>query len=602
MRKQLLKQTSLALSVLFFAAACSGGGGDSNPTPTPTPPPTGSTPTPTPTPPASSAFTSNTETARFLTQATFGANSQKIDGLTGTSPSEWFVSELAKTPTLHTPIVQGFLDGIDDNSSNIEGFIADISPRFSFLMNAIDGDDELRQRVAFALSEILVISLLDSTLSDAPRAVAYYQDILTEHALGNYRDLLEEVTYSPAMGHYLTYLGNKKADPASGRMPDENYAREIMQLFTIGLVELNQDGSLKVGADGEPIETYDNDDITELAKVFTGLSLNNENFRRNLLANDGAHQAQRMVIFENQHSDLAKSFLTTEIPTDTLGEESIVTALDALVNHENTAPFVSHQLIQRLVTSNPSPDYIQRVSGAFAAGQFTLPNGEVVGDGRRGDLAATVAAILFDDEARNSANINSNTFGKIREPIIRFIHWSRAFDVGTVTPASMPSLWHTGDVNSLGQQGYGAPSVFNFFRPGYVPPGTESGAAELTVPELQIINAASIAGYVGTMNAFIFEGFANNDGGELVDTAEMRASFRPDYSDELALADSPSDLIDHLDIILTNGQMSQDTKDIVQDAVSAIPNVTTTDFDGPRLRVYYAVLLVMTSPDYIVQR
>lgn len=602
MRKQLLKQTSLALSVLFFAAACSGGGGDSNPTPTPTPPPTGSTPTPTPTPPASSAFTSNTETARFLTQATFGANSQKIDGLTGTSPSEWFVSELAKTPTLHTPIVQGFLDGIDDNSSNIEGFIADISPRFSFLMNAIDGDDELRQRVAFALSEILVISLLDSTLSDAPRAVAYYQDILTEHALGNYRDLLEEVTYSPAMGHYLTYLGNKKADPASGRMPDENYAREIMQLFTIGLVELNQDGSLKVGADGEPIETYDNDDITELAKVFTGLSLNNENFRRNLLANDGAHQAQRMVIFENQHSDLAKSFLTTEIPTDTLGEESIATALDALVNHENTAPFVSHQLIQRLVTSNPSPDYIQRVSGAFAAGQFTLPNGEVVGDGRRGDLAATVAAILFDDEARNSANINSNTFGKIREPIIRFIHWSRAFDVGTVTPASMPSLWHTGDVNSLGQQGYGAPSVFNFFRPGYVPPGTESGAAELTVPELQIINAASIAGYVGTMNAFIFEGFANNDGGELVDTAEMRASFRPDYSDELALADSPSDLIDHLDIILTNGQMSQDTKDIVQDAVSAIPNVTTTDFDGPRLRVYYAVLLVMTSPDYIVQR
>ncbi len=602
MLKLSLKTSIITLGLTLAVSGCSGGGGDPNPTPTPTPPPTGSTPTPTPTPPASSAFTSNTETARFLTQATFGANSQKIDGLTGTSPSEWFVSELAKTPTLHTPIVQGFLDGIDDNSSNIEGFIADISPRFSFLMNAIDGDDELRQRVAFALSEILVISLLDSTLSDAPRAVAYYQDILTEHALGNYRDLLEEVTYSPAMGHYLTYLGNKKADPASGRMPDENYAREIMQLFTIGLVELNQDGSLKLGADGESIETYDNDDITELAKVFTGLSLNNENFRRNLLANDGAHQAQRMVIFENQHSDLAKSFLTTEIAADTLGEESIATALDALVNHENTAPFVSHQLIQRLVTSNPSPDYIQRVSGAFAAGQYTLPNGEVVGDGRRGDLAATVAAILFDDEARNSVNINSNTFGKIREPIIRFIHWSRAFDVGTVTPASMPSLWHTGDVNSLGQQGYGAPSVFNFFRPGYVPPGTESGAAELTVPELQITNAASIAGYVGTMNAFIFEGFANNDGGELVDTAEMRASFRPDYSDELALADSPSDLIDHLDIILTNGQMSQDTKDIVQDAVSAIPNVTTTDFDGPRLRVYYAVLLVMTSPDYIVQR
>ncbi len=498
------------------------------------------------TPSHESTFAEMDATARFLTQATFGPRPDEVIALTGSSPSQWLLAEFSKDPSLNLPIVASYLEqqgnaacndqegsdaedeDLEDSEEDEEGEEEDeegeeedeegedtgesgdeaceeqelgidgvFAPNFAFWINAITGSDQVRQRMAFALSEIMVISNTGGEfLTDTPPAVAYYQDVLTTHALGNYRDLLEAVTYSPAMGYYLTYLANRKGDPVTGRVPDENYARELMQLFTIGLVELNMDGSSKTDINGNAIETYTNDDITGLARVFTGLAAQCNDFddrsfsceedeeedtevTNSLISNpDFLPYMEPMKMFESQHSPLEKSFLGATIPAGTNGIESITQALDIIFDHPNVPPFVSRQLIQRFVTSHPSPAYIERVATAFAAGSYTLPDGMVVGDGRRGDLQATLSAILFDDDARDMASLSDDTFGKVREPIIRFANWARAYNVSTVTPEFMPLLWNTGSPNLLGQQPYGAPSVFNFYRPGYVAPGTLTGARD----------------------------------------------------------------------------------------------------------------------------
>ena len=277
-----------------------------------------------------------------------------------------------------------------------------------FIDEAIAGDDQLRQRMVFALSEIIVVSS-NSDLDDYPESMAYYVDILSDNAFGNYRDLLKEITYAPAMASYLTYLANEKGDPEMGRVPDENYARELLQLFTIGLNELNQDGSVKLSG-GQPVEIFDNDDITGLAKVFTGMSVKGSEFYDLFndcnTRNDCPQFYQPLEVFADFHSDLEKEFLGLTIPANTAGVQSIDMALDEIFSHPNVAPFVSRQLIQRFVTSHPQPAYIRRVANAFDAGRFTLPDGTVVGTSRRGDLKATLAAVLLDNNAlREPANL-----------------------------------------------------------------------------------------------------------------------------------------------------------------------------------------------------
>ncbi|MEO1662114.1 MAG: DUF1800 family protein [Pseudomonadota bacterium] len=593
---------SAALALVLSVAACGGGGSDSGGTlpggsgsapPSPPPPP------PPPPPPVSGAFETNETTALFLSQATFGPTQANLSNLTGTSPSDWFVAELNKPASFNLDYVLNEISQPDARDTDGQlTYEKRNTPTFSFWINAIEGDDQLRQRMAFALSQILVISHAEGNfLFEAPNAVAHYQDILVSNAFGNYRDLLEEVTYSPAMGEYLTYLQNIKGDAATGRMPDENYAREVMQLFSTGLVELEQDGDV-VTQNGVPIELYTNADVTGLARVFTGLSLKGGEFWFDYrdLPEDALHSS--MQAYPEWHSELQKSFLGTTIAAGTGPEESIDLALDTLVNHPNTAPFVSRQLIQRFVTSHPEPDYIGRVSAAFAAGQYTLPNGSVVGDGRRGDLSATIAAILFDDDAREATSRDQDTFGKIREPVLRFIQWARAFDANTVTPELTFQLYNTSFAGSLSQAPYKSPSVFNFYRPGYIAPGTETGAAGLTMPELQLVNANSISNYANFMTFFIF-GFAAND----TDNPGA-ASFIPDYSDELALATDPTALVDHLDLLLTYGTTSAETKATIVNFLEEVALEVPSDpnYDGPFLRVAMGILMVMTSPDYIVQR
>jgi uncharacterized protein (DUF1800 family) len=561
------------------------------------------------------AFATTNSTARFLTQATFGPTPSDISNLTGTAAADWVVAEFNKTETLHLPLVENYLAAVSANSTVEENEFIPHTPSYAFWKNAMSASDQLRQRMAFALSEIFVVSSFgENELYEIPKGLAYYQDLMVKHAFGNYRDLLEAVTYSPAMGYYLTYMGNEKSDPDTGRVPDENYAREILQLFSIGLVMLNKDGSTITDANGKVIETYTNKDITGLAKVFTGLDLDNSKIVTDADYYEIWHQA--MIILEEDHSSAEKTFLGTTIPANTTAAESIRLALDHIANHQNVAPFISRQLIQRFVTSHPTAAYIKRVATVFEQGSYTLPNGTTIGEAKRGDLKATLAAILFDEEARSDSSRAQASFGKVREPIIRLTNWVRAFEVGTITPELTDILNNTESADTLNQHPYRSLSVFNFYRPGYVPPSTLSGVANLTIPELQIVNTNTIPSYINFMTTFIYNEMEDTDTQAQTDFFQMNnvnldasqadKSFISAYTTEKTLAADPVALVDHLNNLLTYGELSNNTREQIINVISdyavddSVDEITKTE--NINQRIYLAILMIMSSPDYLIQR
>lgn len=523
------------------------------------------------------------EATQFLTWATFGGSKSEISSLNGRDAADWLAGEFSKSPSYTLPTLTAQPRDINANieSNRVDELYWD---------HIITANDQVRQRMAFALSQIVVYS--DSAKNDQLMR-GYYQDILIRNALGNYRDLLQEVTYSPAMAEWLTYLRNRKGDPNTGRMPDENYARELLQLFTIGLVELNMDGTPKLDGQGQQIEIFDNDDIVGLAKVFTGLSYAGGDF----WARPAIGDIQQLEMYANHHSELEKSFLGTTIPAGTPGDESINTALDAIFNHPNVAPFVSRQLIQRFTQSNPSPAYVQNVATAFETGRFTADNGRQFGTGQRGDLQATLAAVLLEPTLFDApAAAGTVTTGKVREPILRFAHWARAFSITNVDAGNQRRLSDTRSAETgLSQQPFSSPSVFNFYRPGFIAPGTNSGNADLTVPEFQIVNEGSAVGYLNFMTDFAFERSPRGD--------RNYETYKPNYSDELALVDDPAGLVDHLDDLLTAGRMSDAEKADIVDIISTIEIRTNTPentADDQEDMVQAAVALVLNSPSYAV--
>ncbi len=558
-------------------------------------------------------FASEASTSRFLSQATFGATQSDLSTLVGTSVSDWLLQQFSEEPS-------DYLAALDGYQAQLPFLILNPWNRqattFAFWRHSITGDDQLRQRMVYALSQILVISNAGGdALTDYPEAVAYHQSVLTEFGFGNYRNLLEAMTYSPGMGFYLTYMGNQKEDPETGRQPDENYAREILQLFTMGLVALNDDGTLASGTNGDDSsgELYNNDDITGLAKVFTGLDRNVT--RAQSQNNPEAPEVlnswrEPMVVYPAKHAQNEKTFLGLTIPENTNAVDSITLALDQLMSVASVGPFLSRQLIQRFTTSNPSPAYISRVTQVFNDGRYTLPNGIGIGGGLRGDLKATIAAILLDRE--NLEPEAPNTFGKLREPVLRFTQWARAFNAGTVTPEYTLELYDLSSVSNYGQglaqHPFSAPSVFNFYRPGYVPPGTDSGAAGMTVPELQIVTAETIPAY---MNFITFFAMASTQHADLsvyreiggltgvnFDPELARTSFLPDYSTEKNLADDLPALFDHLNLLLAGDALSQAAVDSFIDVVAGVPVEASDDWRATRVGL--AVALVMTSADYLV--
>jgi uncharacterized protein (DUF1800 family) len=563
-------RTALAVGALaLVVAACgggSGGSGDSGPPPTPT------------------------EAARFLTQASFGPNDASLAALSQQSIRAWLDDQFARPQRLHRSTM-------DAETARLAGTgnISESTFYESWWQQAVAGDDQLRQRVTFALSQIFVVSFADSNVRSYPRGMASYYDTLGQHAFGNYRQLLEAVTLHPMMGMYLTMMRNQKEDPTTGRMPDENYAREVMQLFSIGLYELEADGTLRRDGSGEPIETYTHDDISGLAKVFTGWSWyagpNLTDRTRQRFFGNNAHPDrdwQPMQAYNRHaantdfHSASEKRFLGAVIPATSSPdpEGDLRIALDTLFNHPNTGPFIGRQLIQRLVTSNPSPAYVGRVAAAFANN----------GAGVRGDMKAVVSAVLLDPEARN-VSLADTGYGKLREPVIRLANFLRAFKA-TSQSGRYSGIGDTDDVaQRLGQTPLKAPSVFNFYRPGYAPPNTTIATAGLVAPELQIAHEVSVAGYLNYMRGWV--------------TVSNTRDVRQDYSAEIALADDPAALVERVNLLLMSGQMTDALRAQIVAAVTSRSYTGTnqTSLDAMRRdRVCIAVFLVLASPDYLTQK
>lgn len=431
----------------------------------------------------------------------------------------------------------------------------------------LSSPDTLRQRVTFALSEILVTSI--SGLSGGWKAftAAAFLDLMETEAFGNYRRLLEKVSTSAAMGEYLTYRGNVKFRASTGAMPDENYARELMQLFTIGLVRLDLDGTPRL-AGGQQEETYGLDDIAGLARVFTGW--NYDLAGGNTDSPD--YKRRPMTVTASAHETGTKQFLGKTIAAGASGEESLKQALDTIFAHANVAPFVSRQLIMRLVCSNPSPAYVTRVATVF--------NND--GTGARGNLGAVVKAILLDNEARSAPQM-ADQFGKQREPILRLAAWARAFKASSASDA-----WAVGNTSDpatrLGQSPLRAASVFNFFRPGYVPPNSAVATAGMVAPEFQLTNESSVVGYINFMQTVVSRGVGD---------------VRADYTALLPLADTAQQLLDELNLVLAANQLSTSTLSLLRGAIDSMP----AGNDAARTnRIHAALTLVLAAPEFIIQK
>lgn len=584
--------SGLLLAVIL--AACGGGGGGSSPagsapsgtvgtgsqapaTPTAPPaPPAPTTPTapPAPTPPSAPVgATTPAAASQFLAQASFGPTTDSINALVAGGKADWIAAQFQKPQTLHREYVQQIAATLPAGTNPNQNQVFE-----SFWQQAVAGDDQLRQRVTFALSQIFVISMVDGSLSSRPAGVASYYDMLGQHAFGNFRDLLQGVALHPMMGIYLSHLHNQKE--SGTRVPDENFAREIMQLMSIGLYQLNQDGSLKTNA-GKPVETYTHDDVAGLAKVFTGWSWAGPDTSAARFTGGKADPARDwtpMQMYATYHSTSQKSFLGAG--TNGTGETDLKVALDTLFNHANVGPFIGRQLIQRLVGSNPSPAYVGRVAAAFANN----------GAGVRGDMRAVIRAVLLDPEAADSGAPK-----KLREPVLRLAHWMRAFNAKSASGRFlMGSL--DDPLTGLGQTPLRAPSVFNFFRPSYTPPNSTLAAAGLVAPEMQITGEPSVTGYLNYMQSAIPNGVGN--------ARDVQAN----YAAELTLAASPEQLVDRVNLLLTAGAMSTRLRNQIISALNAIsqPTPTTTNAtqveNARKNRVYMAIYLTMASPEYLAQR
>jgi uncharacterized protein (DUF1800 family) len=543
---------------------------------------------------------SRAEAWRFLTQATFGPDEASVARVMTIGYTAWIDEQFDQGPsfTYQSFMRQREADIKASAPGNPNAKLYPDQVLEAFYTRALTDPAQLRARLSFALSEIFVVSLNDTLLYDLPGMVAGYMDTLDGSLGGSYRTLLEAVAKSPAMGHYLTYRSNMKSIPAIGHVPDENFAREVMQLFSIGLYELNGDGTVQLDAGGQPIPTYGQADVKGLAKVFTGWSHDRGPAYAGVSVNDCFSFADDcrdpdafylpMVAYPDYHDTGEKSFLGVVVAAqDTADPQaSLTAALDRLASHPNTAPFFCRQLIQRLVSSNPSPAYVARVADRFTASG--------------GNLRETVKAILLDTEARSLSGQLSLTTGKLREPILRVTAVLRAFGLRADNwPASggvpYATLGRTSDpATSLAQTPLFAPSVFNFFRPGYVPPRTQLAAQGLVAPEMQLVSETSVTGYVNTLVGLLDTGLGN---GVTLKLDDARGAANDDAQLTQLVADR-----------LLGGTLSPSLQNIVLSALKTLPVPASDGSNAAAVtaaqdtRIRAAVLLVAASPEFLVVR
>ncbi|WP_343641504.1 DUF1800 domain-containing protein [Roseateles sp.] len=522
------------------------------PAPEPAPAPAAAAPLPLP---------GDAQAARFLAQAGFGATEADIATLKSIGYSSWLDLQFL------APRTESHWDWLTRNgyaaeakkTSNFDGFPNSVWCKF------ITSPDQLRQRMVLALSEIFVVSAVGATLPWRTMMMAGYADLLEENAFGTFRGLLEAVALSPAMGSFLAMRGSKKED-GQGRQPDENFAREVMQLFTIGLVQLNQDGSLQT-AGGRPVETYDLTTVTQLARAFTGWDFDTA-------APNGSDPAFMRRPMKHNAADFAggaKTVLGATIPASADGPAALRQALDILANHPNVGPFFGRQLIQRFVCSNPSAAYVQRVAQAFNNN----------GLGVRGDLKAVLRAVLLDPEARLIDAGVSNS-GKLREPVLRFVQVARAIRLSSAGQWTIPE---TSDAETrLGQSPFYSPSVFNFYRPGYVPPNSSMTAASVTAPEFQLLNEVTVTGYLNFMQTLLTTG---------------QGDAKPDLSVDMALSADTRAMVARQALLLGGGSISDATQQRIAAAAATIGGATD---DGRINRARAGWMLLLACPEYQIQK
>ena len=545
-----IKLIGIVASLVFGLVACSGGSGGSSQPPPPPPPPDPIT---------------KAEAFQFLNQTTFGATRAEAQRVMDLGFEAWIDDQLGRPASLQLPYLQ---------SLPRPQFLFELQPdRVDvWFKNALHGGDQLRQRVAFALSEIMVVSQL-GVLGDLTYSLADYYDVLARNAFGNFRDLIERVTLHPAMGMYLSMLGNEKPNPVLNIRPDENYARELMQLFSIGLVELNLDGTQKLDAQNQPIPTYDQSTIEGFAHVFTGWTFAGAANFRQAFPND-ANQVIPMQLYPTFHDGGSKALLGgVVIPAGQTGDQDLADALDNIFDHVNVGPFIAIRLIQRLVTSNPSPGYVARVARVFNNN----------GSGVRGDLGAVVKAILLDVEARPDLRIDID--GKIKEPLLRLTQLWKAYDATSASgryPINFAFV-------VFGQGPLQSPSVFNFFSPFYAPPG-EIRNGGLVAPELAIATE-----YQNTFvtNYVFYQTFVWNQANA--------ANLQPDevyidFAEEMQVASDIDALINMVDDKLLAGQMSETLR---TEITGMLERTSETD---AALRAAETIYLVVTSPEFAFQR
>lgn len=612
---------------------------------------------------------SDADASRFLMQSQFNATDAEIVAVKNSTFLAYLQQQFAK-PIGHT----GFqwLEDRGYGISDANNYFFSTYPAEGMLWNQLfTSQDAMRKRVALALSEFFVVSLQSAEFTWRSHAFAQYWDILVKNAFGNFRQLLEDVTLSPAMGYYLNTKGNQKEDPATGRVPDENYGREVMQLFSIGLYQLNLDGTEKLDVNGKKIETYTQSDVTNIARVFTGYDFDAPASERFMPVGqtysvEGKQFTSRPMKFDtSRHSTVASTFLGATVPAGASGTQSLKIALDTLYLHPNVGPFFGKQMIQRFVTSNPSPAYIARVAAAFNNN----------GAGVRGDLKAVWTAIFLDDEARrnptqvptaglsletaaqkndrissvnpphNTAATNlgnavdkiaafaslkslgtgigadpnrgtdtllSTNFGKLREPMLRFIQWGRTFGLSPASPEyifwKIPETSSTS--NSLGQSPLRSPSVFNYFRPGFIPSNTALVTTNTVAPEFQLVNETTVGGYLNYMQDVIRNGLRS-----YIDPAVPQQSYPPSlgyklhtvatYTSELALVSDASALIKRVNLLLAAGQISDANQTLMINAITSMPinSANATTLASQKLdRICAAVLMVMASSEYLIQK
>lgn len=534
---------------------------------------------------------SDAEAVRFLEQASFGPTSQDISRLQSLGYARWIDEQLSLNSTLPNHLAT--VDAIATARGATKPDGNDVT--HSWWTHAIRDNAQLRQRVAFALSQIFVVSTAGD-LGGEGRTIASYMDMLARNSTESYRQLIEDVAMHPAMGAYLSHRGNRKEDPTSGRVPDENFAREVMQLFSIGLYELNPDGTVKL-TNGRPTETYTSNDVKGLAKVFTGFSWNWPAANSGLMwwkcfwrvqeCRDPNQETSSMSGYAQEHSVSAKDFLGVSIPAQGTANPqlSLKLALDRLATHPNTAPFISKQLIQRLVASNPSDAYVRDIAAVFTT--------------TGGDLGQVVKAILLHDEARDRTE--EPTAGKLREPVLRVAHLMRALPHTSDTYATQLSQGRTGyypigetdnPASALGQTPMRAPSVFNFFRPGYKPPQSELGSRDLVSPEMQITTETTVIGYANFVSTILNSGWGKwNSGNSQYDV-------RFDLGEFDALVGKPDELIDAVSKKVLRDTLPTDTRSTAITALTAMPTSTATQ---RRRVIQAAILMTAVSPDFITQ-